>query len=49
MFREALDKLVHLIGDMINVNKAKRRASAKDSDPIAVQLVVGAGLRYLGI
>ena len=48
MSQAAFSKLVDLLGDMINVNEAKSRASTNDNDPIAVQLVVGAGLRYLG-
>jgi hypothetical protein len=48
MSQEAFGKLVHLLQDIINVNKAKSRASTNDSDPMAVDLIVGAGLRYLG-
>jgi hypothetical protein len=48
MSEEAFDHLVDIYRDDITVNYARALALTQGNDPIYPELVVGAGLRFLG-
>jgi hypothetical protein len=48
MSKQAFDKLVSILSDVITVNEMKSRASTNNNDPIRVEYIVAIGLRYLG-